>query len=607
MNTLTLGKLEGGRAFELPLDLVTQTVAILAKRGVGKTYTASVMAEEMLGARQPICVLDPTGAWYGLRSTPTGEKGGWPVYIFGGEHGDVPLEEGSGEIIARAIVEQGLSAVLDFSLLRKGQTVRFAAAFLETLYRLNRNPLHLFVDEADAFAPQRCMHEEARLLGAMEDLVRRGRKRGLGCTLITQRPAVLNKNVLTQCEVLVALRLVHPKDIAAIMEWVQVHADETTAAAMLASLPSLPVGTAWFWSPGWGEFFARVQVRERRTFDSGSTPKVGQVAATPQVLAKVDLQKLNAEIQQTLQRVKENDPAELRRKIRELERAAESEKRKAESGKAAGVLTQSREGQAEVAEKIKVAVMSAVAERDAFWRGQYGRALHHLHGQLKILREAREAIAKVYEDGEKVLGLSKEKALATFAASAAPAPMVEHLPGGEKRVTYLARDAFAVAGKTDAGGVGKGGLRRMLIALAQQPERGLTKRQLGVRAGLSSKSGTFGTYLARGRAQGWLRGNGDFLLLTDEGRSARGHYEPLPEGAELCAYWINELGNSGAARMLTVLRQLYPGFVSRDRLGAEAGISPTSGTFGTYLAKLRSLELVVTTAEGLRLPEELAD
>ena len=32
----------------LPLDAVTQTFAIMAKRGVGKTHTGSIMAEEML-------------------------------------------------------------------------------------------------------------------------------------------------------------------------------------------------------------------------------------------------------------------------------------------------------------------------------------------------------------------------------------------------------------------------------------------------------------------------------------------------------------------------------------------------------------------------------
>jgi DNA helicase HerA-like ATPase len=141
----------------------------------------------------------------------------------------VPLEESAGEVVAQAIVENRFPAVVDLSLFRKGQMIRFMTTFAETLYRLNREAVHLFVDEADAVAPQAKNYggDENRMLGAMEDIVRRGRKRGIGCTLITQRPAVLNKNVLTQCEVLLSLRLVHPKDIDAIEEWVNVHADPT--------------------------------------------------------------------------------------------------------------------------------------------------------------------------------------------------------------------------------------------------------------------------------------------------------------------------------------------------------------------------------------------
>jgi hypothetical protein len=36
--------------FTLPAEAVTETFAILAKRGVGKTYTASVLVEELLKA-----------------------------------------------------------------------------------------------------------------------------------------------------------------------------------------------------------------------------------------------------------------------------------------------------------------------------------------------------------------------------------------------------------------------------------------------------------------------------------------------------------------------------------------------------------------------------
>ena len=63
----------------LPADVVTQTFAILAIRRVGKTYTASVLAEEMMKAKLPFVALDPTGAWWGLRASADGKHEGYPV------------------------------------------------------------------------------------------------------------------------------------------------------------------------------------------------------------------------------------------------------------------------------------------------------------------------------------------------------------------------------------------------------------------------------------------------------------------------------------------------------------------------------------------------
>jgi uncharacterized protein len=157
----------------LPLDAITQTFAILAKRGVGKTHTGSVMAEEMLKLGQPIVVYDPTGAWWGLKASSDGKQPGYPVVVFGGEHADVPLEESAGATIATVIVEKRISAILDCSLLRKNARIRFMTEFCETLYHRNREALHFFVDEAQTIAPQnlKTMPEAARLLGAMEDIV----------------------------------------------------------------------------------------------------------------------------------------------------------------------------------------------------------------------------------------------------------------------------------------------------------------------------------------------------------------------------------------------------------------------------------------------------
>lgn len=54
---------------------------------------------------------------------------------------------------------------------------------------------------------------------------------------------------------------------------------------------------------------------------------------------------------------------------------------------------------------------------------------------------------------------------------------------------------------------------------------------------------------------------------------------------------MNELGG-GASRMLAELAKVYPEGLTNQQLGDRAGISYASGTFSTYLSRMRGLELV---------------
>lgn len=90
----------------LPIEAVTQTFALLARRGAGKTHTASVIAEEMLDAGFPIVVLDPVGVWFGLRSL-------YPVAIFGGERGDMPLQATGGRLVAEFLLTKTQQRIID--------------------------------------------------------------------------------------------------------------------------------------------------------------------------------------------------------------------------------------------------------------------------------------------------------------------------------------------------------------------------------------------------------------------------------------------------------------------------------------------------------------
>jgi len=76
-----------------------------------------------------------------------------PVVIFGGDHADLPLAEIAGEMLADLVVDERVPAVLDLSTLSKSAARRFMTDFAERLYHRNRDPLHLVLDEADAFAP----------------------------------------------------------------------------------------------------------------------------------------------------------------------------------------------------------------------------------------------------------------------------------------------------------------------------------------------------------------------------------------------------------------------------------------------------------------------
>ncbi len=66
--------LQIGVGFALPDDAVSQTIAILARRGAGKTSTGKVLVEELVDAGLQAIVIDPTGVWYGLRSSVDGTR-----------------------------------------------------------------------------------------------------------------------------------------------------------------------------------------------------------------------------------------------------------------------------------------------------------------------------------------------------------------------------------------------------------------------------------------------------------------------------------------------------------------------------------------------------
>ncbi len=295
-------------ALSLPLDAVGRTFAILSQRGAGKTTLMLVMAEEMLHAHQAVVVIDKVGVAWGLRASADGRHPGLPILIAGGAHGDLPLDSDAGAALAERVVTDDLSLVLDLSLLDDDEALQVIEAFARRLYFRNRTPRHVFIDESDLFCaqrPERAIERKTR--AAVAALVTLGRARGLGCTLVTQRSASLAKRVLTQVETLIVLRTPAPQDRVAIQAWITAQG-VSAEHELLASLPTLPVGTAWVWSPAWLDYCHRVPIRRRETWDSSATPTPGAPAKMPQAWAPVNAWELSALSAITIQRAA-GDPA----------------------------------------------------------------------------------------------------------------------------------------------------------------------------------------------------------------------------------------------------------------------------------------------------------
>lgn len=555
----------------LPTDYVTKTCAILAQRRVGKTYTAAVLAEELVTAKQPFVALDPTGAWWGLRADADGKRAGLPVVIFGGQHGDLPLERGSGRFIADLVVEEPNFYVIDLSLLESKEAERaFATEFGERLYRRkastkSHETLHLFVDESDLFVPQRPLPGDQRMLGAYEAIVRRGGLFGLGTTLISQRSAVVNKNVLEQLDILIALRTVGPNDRKRIDEIVSAKAEPSQRAELLDSIASLQRGEAWVWEPAAvPPLFARIQVRQRRTFNSSETPRAGEHRIEPQHLAAVDLEQLRGRMAATIERAKADDPRELRKRILELERQV-GEK------------------------KVTPAPVEVIVEKPVLNDEQ--------------LKELRQVVVDAGAKAEYI-----ENAAAQLRAAADLIVRSMGLPNGTPKLSPLPSRANAeparspaklreilreIPRETSRQSDGRPGpQQRILDALVRLDSVCISepsKIQLALFAGASPRSSAYTNNLGALRSAGLIDyPTGGFVKITAHGRRQANPVEIPVSTAEL-QQAVAQLIGGAKWRILKVLIDIFPRSIDKTTLAERAGASPTSSAYTNNLGALRTL------------------
>lgn len=591
----------------LPADFITSTQAILAKKRVGKTYTAQVLAEEMLAAKQQVVVIDLTSAWWGLRSSADAKSAGYPITIFGGRHGDLPLEATAGEALANAIVKDRFSAVLDVRLLKKGQRLRFIADFLETLYDKNTQAMHLFLDESDSYCPQQSSSpEQHRALGATDELVRRGGIGGIGVTLISQRPAVLNNNVLSQVDMLTVLRMNHHADLKQIRDWIVAHVDADRAKEMMASLPGLAKGQAWVWAPEMG-IFKRVTVRAKRTYDSGRTPKIGERIRAPRVLASVDLERLGATIAATVEQAKANDPAALKAKIAELVRERDQLARAVNAPPKAKDTTEAKVVEKSLVTPADLKRFEALAKRLETRAGDIQLDISRLGVEVTTIKEVANRVTAFHKQhASPQTGRSDHRVPASPPARVQSQVSNRAVVGGrERRRPDVTAGETAPSGNTD-------GLKpahlRLLSAIAWWESIGVPAPDLGGVAFIaktSTKSSAFDNNRSRLRAAGYI----DYpqtgrVALTEAGRKLAPPPSIPATNAALHDAVLTQV-TPAVARMLRVLIEVYPSELSLEEFAQRAETSTTSSAFDNNRSWLRARGLSMYPRTGFVRATEL--
>lgn len=536
------------------------TTAIVGRTGSGKTYAAKGIVERFLIAGERVCIIDPTGAWWGLRAPGIGAA--FDVVILGGDHCDVPLLPSSGEALADMIASGAIrNSVVDISAMSGGERTHFLTGFLERLFAKNRHPLHLAMDEADVMAPQNPMPDQRRMQGAVNQIVRRGRIKGFRPMMITQRPAVLDKSVLSQIDTLIAMRLTSPQDRKAIEAWVKGSADEDQARPVLDSLAGLPRGEGWFWAPG-DDMLERRVFPQIRSHDSSRTPGLGEadvsVSAPPAGLAEI-----------IAALVPPADPSGEKKGRGARQASAEELTAADKRGYDRGYDRGYAEG----------------LERGERWaRAALAKASSHLSEAMRVI-----SLETISESGSP----PSEPALIT------PTRRIE--PDGRAAVAKSAARPQPAARESAAGTLNSAA-RKMLVVLDTNPPVRRSWTQVATLAGLKARGGHFNAG-RKALIDGGLivESNGLVAIASPSAGAPRAHIDT----AALVETWAGAL--SGAAPK--ILRLLFANPIVRDRaeVARRLGMQPRGGHWNAGWKELRDNEIVTLDGEKVTLSPIFVD
>ena len=259
--------------FSVPLDDYKTTGerdAVLASSGMGKSYLTGVMMEETLETGGLICVIDPEGEHFTLAER-------YPMMIIGGEQAHLPLEVDAIDLYVDAMLKFGMSAIFDLSEYLDDEQQQYYGHIADKLFNAEqkyRRKIRIIVEEAQIYAPQRSggSSGSSRKKQMMDPVVvsqkiaKRGRKRAIDSLWATQRPASINKDILSQCNRFWFGGITAEQDYKAIKPFLN------EAGISFAEIKALQPGMFYFYSKGKTKL---IKIRKRHCQHAGATPEAG--------------------------------------------------------------------------------------------------------------------------------------------------------------------------------------------------------------------------------------------------------------------------------------------------------------------------------------------
>ena len=134
-------------------------------------------------------------------------------------------------------------------------------------------PFLLVVEEAHNYCPERGVGK-AVSSGVLRTVASEGRKFGMGLCIVSQRPAKVDKNIISQCNTNIILKVTNPNDLKAIIQSVEGLTNQT-----YREIQRLPIGVALISGAGL-QMPVMTEVRTRETSHGGKSVDISKGGST---------------------------------------------------------------------------------------------------------------------------------------------------------------------------------------------------------------------------------------------------------------------------------------------------------------------------------------